>query len=110
NRIGVFLDPRVPLVTWNGAGFDRDGTLFAITPGTWNVLPQVNFLASARKPDLGRWLARLSATPELWSQIVSIKQDSFETLELTLKTNTVVIWGPPETETLTRKAQTLARV
>ena len=110
NRIAVHLEPRVPLVTWNGSGFDRDGVLFAITPGTWNVLPQVSFLPGARKVDLGRWLGRLSAIPEVWSQVSSIKQDPYQTVELTLKTGAVVIWGTLESEPFTRKAQTLARV
>ncbi len=110
NRITVHLEPRVPLVTWNGAGFDRDGVLFAITPGTWKVLPQASFSASAPKAELGRWLAKLAGMPELWSQIASVKQNSSETLELSLKTGALVIWGPPEQETLARKAQALLRV
>jgi hypothetical protein len=110
NRIVVHLDPRVPLVTWNGSGFDRDGILFAITPGTWNAMPQASFLAGARKADLGKWLARLNASTEVWSQVASIKQDASETLEITLKSGTVVIWGTPEAEPITRKAQTLARI
>jgi len=56
NRIVVHLEPRVPLVTWNGSGFDREGVLFAITPGTWKALPQASFLSSARKPTwVGGW-------------------------------------------------------
>src|SRR5205814_8775377 len=98
NRITVHLEPRVPLVTWNGSGFDGDGVLFAITPGTWKVLPQASFLASARKPALGRWLKRLSATQEVWSQVSSIKQDPYEIMKLTLKNGAVVIWGTPEPE------------
>ncbi len=110
NQIVVHLEPRVPLVTWSGMGFDRDGILFAIIPGTWNVLPQATFLRTSRKPDLGRWLARLSAMPEIWSQVALIQQDSSESLDLTLKTGSVVIWGPPEQGPFTRKAQTLARI
>ena len=110
NKVVAHLVPRVPLVTWNGAGFDCDGMLFAITPGTWNVLPQASFLAAAHKKELGQWLAKLAAVPEVWSQILSIRQSSPETLELTLKTGTIVIWGSAENESLTRKAQTLVRV
>jgi len=110
NRVVVHVDPRVPLVTWNGAGFDRDGVLFAITPGTWKAMPQVSFAPGASKPELGRWLARLSAVTPLWSQVVSLKQDAYGTVEVTLKTGSVVIWGPPEKESLTRKAQALIRI
>src|SRR5207302_614257 len=95
---------------WKGAGFDRDGVLFAITPGAWKVLPQASFASGASKPELGRWLARLAAMTSLWSQVASLKQDAYGTLELTLKTGAVVVWGLPETGTLARKAQILARV
>jgi cell division septal protein FtsQ len=109
-KIVVHLEPRVPLVTWYGAGFDRDGMLFAITPGTWKALPQATFLRTASKPELGRWLARLSAMPEIWSQVTLIQQDASEALALTFKSGSVVIWGPPEPDPITRKAQTLQRV
>jgi hypothetical protein len=110
NEVVVHVDPRVPLVTWNGAGFDRDGVLFAITPGTWQALPQANFSAGTSKPELGRWLARLTVTTPLWSQVASLRQDPYGTLELTLKTGAVVVWGPPEKESFARKAQTLVRI
>jgi len=110
DRIIIHLEPRVPIVTWNGSGFDQDGIVFAITPGTWKAFPQASFLASAKKPELGRWLAKLSAMTELWSQVSSVKENSFETFDLTLKTGTLVIWGSPETETSVHKAQTLLRV
>ena len=110
NRVVVHVDPRIPLVTWGGAGFDRDGVLFAITPGTWKVLPQASFAPGASKPELGRWLARLSAMTDLWPQVTSIKQDAYGTLELTLKAGAVVVWGLPETGSLARKAQILARI
>jgi hypothetical protein len=110
NGVVVHVMPRVPLVTWNGMGFDGDGVLFAITPGTWKALPQAVFLSTAAKPELGRWLARLERMTPLWSQIGLIKQDAYGTLELTLKTGSVVIWGPPDTGSLTRKAETLLRI
>jgi hypothetical protein len=110
NAVVIHVMPRIPLVTWNGKGFDRDGVLFAITPGTWKVLPQASFLPNASKPELGRWLARLDSVMPLWSQVASIKQDAYGSLELTLKTGSVVIWGPPEGGSLARKAQTLLRV
>jgi hypothetical protein len=110
NVVAVHVVPRIPLVTWHGMGFDRDGVLFAITPGTWRALPQAVFLTSASKPELGYWLARLESITPLWSQIGLIKQDAYGTLNLTLKTGSVVIWGPPDTGSLTRKAQTLLRI
>src|ERR1700687_1041165 len=109
-RITVHVEPRIPLVTWNGEGFDRDGILFAITPGAWKVLPQASFPAGASKPERGRWLARLAALTPLWSQVASLKEDAYGTVELTLKTSSVVVWGPTEAGPLTRKAQTLLRV
>jgi hypothetical protein len=110
NIVVIHVMPRIPLVTWNGKGFDRDGVLFAITPGAWQVLPQASFLPDASKPELGRWLARLDSVMPLWSQVASIKQDAYGTLELTLKTGSVVIWGPPEMGSITHKAQTLVRI
>jgi hypothetical protein len=110
NVVVIHVMPRIPLVTWNGKGFDRDGVLFAITPGAWKVLPQASFLPNASKPELGRWLARLDSVMPLWSQVASLKQDVYGTLELTLKTGSVVIWGPPEAGSITRKTQTLVRV
>jgi hypothetical protein len=110
NRVVIHVMPRVPLVTWSGKGFDRDGMLFAITPGTWKVLPQASFLSNASKPELGHWLARLESMTPLWSQVASIKQDAYGSLELALKTGSVVIWGPPDVGSLARKAQTLLRV
>jgi hypothetical protein len=106
----VHLEPRVPLVSWHGAGFDQDGVLFGMTPGVWNALPQVDFLPTASRQDIRRWLTGLAAVPEVWSEVSFIKENSFETMELTLKSGAVVIWGALETETLGRKAQTLARV
>ncbi len=110
NRITIHLKPRVPLVICGGSGFDRDGILFAITPGTWGALPQASFSAGAHKADLGRWLSRLVLVTEIWSQVASLKQDVYGMIEFTLKTGTVVVWGPPEIEPLNRKAQTLARI
>lgn len=110
NRVRIHLEPRVPLVSWNGSGLDQDGVLFAITPGTWDVLAQASFLEGADKRDLGRWLFHLAGVQGFWPQVVSIHQDLSEGLSLTLKTGTRVIWGPLETGIAAHKAQTLVRV
>jgi len=110
NTITVNVDPRVPLVTWNGAGFDCEGMLFAITPGTWKVMPQAVFLPTARKREIGHWLAALSNSTEIWTQILSIRQDASEAIALTLKTGTVVVWGPPDQIAFSDKARVLARI
>src|SRR5262249_50760637 len=110
NMVVIHVLPRVPLVTWNGMGFDQEGVLFALTPGTWQAMPKVSFMAGASKPELGRWLARLQRVTALWSQVSSIRQDAYGTMEVTLKTGAVVIWGPPETGSLARKSQTLLRI
>jgi cell division protein FtsQ len=110
NRVVVHVEPRIPLVTWNGEGFDRNGVLFSITPGTWKAMPQASFAPGASKPELGRWVARLAAMTPLWSQVTSVRQDAYGTLELTMKTGTVVVWGLPESGTLSRKAQILERI
>ena len=110
NRVIVHVEPRIPLVEWHGEGFDRDGVLFAMTPGTWKGLPQGSFSASTPKPAIGRWLLRLSEVTALWPQVAALKEDPYGTLEFTLKTGSVVIWGPLETEAFPRKAQTLVRV
>jgi hypothetical protein len=110
NRIAVHVDPRIPLVAWNGSGLDREGILFSITPGVWNALPQGTFPESVNKKDLSRWLVRLAAIPELWPQVTAMRQDGSETMELTLKTGTLVTWGPLETESANGKAQLLLRV
>jgi hypothetical protein len=110
NRVIIHLTPRVPLVTWNGAGFDQDGVLFAITPGTWKALPQASFAAASSKRELGKWLAHLSSMTSLWSTVTSLKQDAYGTVELTLKSGTVVVWGHPETEPFSRKEQMLIRI
>ncbi len=47
NDVVVHVMPRIPLVTWKGMGFDRDGVFFSITPGPWKVLPQAVFLSGA---------------------------------------------------------------
>ena len=110
NSVIVHLVPRVPLVTWNGQGFDRDGVLFAITPGAWKALPRAVFLASGSKRELGAWLFRLQGITPLWSQVLSLRQDAYGAVELTLRTGTLVVWGPTEIPTAGRKAQTLVRV
>jgi hypothetical protein len=110
NRLTVRLEPRIPLVSWNGSGFDQDGALFAITPGTWKALPAASFLSTVDRRDLGRWLAGLASIAELWPQVTAIRQEPAETMELTLKTGTVILWGPLGSEPVERKARTLARV
>ncbi len=110
NTVIIRVEPRIPLVTWKGEGFDKDGVRFAITPGTWQVMPQASFLDGTAKPEIGRWLWHLSQVSPLWSQVASLKQDPYGSLELTLKTGAVVIWGPLDDGTLSRKAQTLLRV
>lgn len=109
NRLVVFLEPRLPLVSWNGSGFDQDGVLFALMPGFGAQVPQAGFLAGSSKPELSRWLLRLSAVQELWPQVASIRQDSEGSMVLTFKTGVVVIWGPLDSEPVARKAQTLLR-
>jgi len=110
NRLVIHLEPRIPLVSWNGSGFDRDGVLFAIIPGTWKALPEASFLSTVEKRDLGRWLAGLSAIGEVWPQVAAVRQGPAETMELTLRTGTVVLWGTLNSDPLERKARTLARV
>ena len=110
NRLTVQVDPRVPLVLWNGWGFDRDGVLFPVTPGTWKALPQAAFPASANKRDLSRWLLRLASAADLWPQVAAVREDASDTMELTLKSGTVVTWGTLETESVARKAPVLLRV
>jgi len=110
NRLTIHVEPRIPLVLWNGSGLDKDGILFPVTPGTWNALPKAAFPASVNKHDLSRWLTRLASVAGLWPQVAAVRQDASETMELTLKTGTVITWGTLETESATRKAQTLLRV
>ena len=110
NRLMVRLEPRIPLVCWNGSGFDKDGVLFPLGAKGWEALPVATFPSTANKPNLSRWLVRLASVSGLWPQVAAIRQDASETMELTLKTGTVVTWGTLETESASRKAQTLLRV
>jgi hypothetical protein len=110
NHLVIRLEPRIPLVVWNGAGFDQEGVLFAITPGTWGAMPHVNFPNGINKSEISAWLARLSHVTEIWSQVSTVTQTPNGEIDMTLKTGTVVKWGTPEDNALTRKAQTLARV
>jgi hypothetical protein len=110
NRVQVHVYPRVPLVMWNGKGFDREGRLFPTHPAAWKFLPQAQFQSHYARAELGRWLGRLANVFPLWSQVVSIRQDSSSALELTLKTGAIIIWGLPENEGFARKIQALQRV
>jgi len=110
NRVTLHLEPRIPLVSWGGSGFDQDGVLFAITPGTWKTLPEASFLSTTEKRDLGRWLAGMASIAEVWPQVTSVRQDPAEMMELTLKTGTVILWGALSFDPVERKARTLARV
>jgi cell division septal protein FtsQ len=110
NRVVVHLEPRVPLVRWNGSGLDREGVLFAITPGTWQALAEATFPDGADRKGLGAWLFRLAGVQEFWPQVTAVREDLPESLSLTMKNGTRVIWGPLETEPAARKAQTLLRV
>jgi cell division septal protein FtsQ len=110
NRLTVRVEPRVPLVVWNGSGFDQEGALFAIAPGAWKALPEADFLATAGKRDLGRWLARLAAMNALWPQVASIRQSPSGDMELSLLSGAVILWGPPDLDPSSAKAQALTRV
>jgi hypothetical protein len=110
NRLMVHVEPRIPLVTWNGFGFDKEGVLFPVVPRAWNALPQAALPASVNKHDLSLWLVRLASVTDLWPQVTSVREDLSETMALTLKTGTVVIWGTLETEPTLYKAQALLRV
>jgi hypothetical protein len=110
NQLNIHLEPRIPLVSWSGSGLDQDGVVFAITPGTWKALPEASFLPTAGKRDVGRWLAGLSSIPELWPQVIVVRENPEETMELTLKTGTIVLWGPLGSDPVERKARTLTRV
>jgi hypothetical protein len=110
NRIVLRLEPRVPLVLWNDAGLDREGVAFGLAPGTWKTLPRVDLSPAVSPRLLSGWLSPLVALPRLWSQVVSIGQDSLSNMELVLKTGAHVIWGPLEATPSLPKAQALLRV
>ena len=92
-------------------GFDREGVLFPITPGTWKLLPQVKFSCRFAQGGFRPVVeCDLSAMPEVWPQVSSMKQDPYGVIDITLTNGAVVTWGTPESEPIARKAQTLARV
>lgn len=110
NEVTVRLEPRVPLVLWNGRGFDRDGVQFSVMPEAWKTMPQAQYQTQFSAQDLGRWTSQLASNYLLWMKIQTIKQDAYGIVELTLKSGTSVIWGLPEKELAARKAQALLRV
>lgn len=110
NRIVVRLEPREPLVIWNGAGLDRDGVVFPVAPGTWAQLPQADFSGTFSKAALGRWLAELAPASALWERVARVSDDRRGQVQLTLKTGTLVLWGPPDPDGVPVKARTLARI
>lgn len=110
NTIQLYLEPRVPLVMWNGQGFDREGVIFQTLAAAWKALPQASFNPNASRIDLGAWLYRMSAYYPMWSQIAAIKQDAYGTIEVILKSGIVIVWGSAEKEPSASKAQAMLRV
>jgi hypothetical protein len=110
NRLTAHVEPRIPLVVWNGSGFDQEGVLFPVTPGAWKTLPEADFPVASGKRDLGRWLARMAAMDVLWPQVTSVRQGPSGSMELSLSAGASILWGPPESDPSSAKAQALTRV
>jgi hypothetical protein len=110
NRLIAHLEPRVPLVRWEGLGVDKDGNAFALASEVWPPMPKAVMASKDALPAVGRWAAELSRQKDLWPKVVAISQDLRGEMWLNMDTGAQVAWGSPDIETTPVKARFLARV
>ena len=110
NRVIAHLEPRTPLVRWEGRGVDKEGTVFELASHRWLPLPKATVSSAGALPALGRWMAEVSRDTDLWSRVVAVSQDMRGEMWLAMDPGTHVAWGTPEVAAARAKARCLARV